>query len=357
MSYRNSDSDGILAVVRGHDAARTIQHNSTKRIRAHARMEQIMAEPISPDLRFSASPRTEVSATSPRFLRGGGWLGNPTVNPTSTKALAKPKLSRSQLALRLIAIPVAAAALIAGSALLPQGPAGPQPAFASWTALPAAVSPDLLGPASAACLAGLQESLATDRGGPQLLTPVDGQPFAAEQRGNWIMLSYAPDETRFENCIAQIVNGEPRFERGTLQGAGMIGVARNRFVMDDPSGFNPGFTIGRGTTSPPAPDGFGSFTYSEDVLPGEGQMSTFFGDVGADVVGAVIHLPNGEEVVATVTGGMVMAWWPTPVEIAADLDEVNSWRSGSDFRPIDHYISAITVTLLDGTTREINLNN
>jgi len=351
--HKTASQKHDFAAIKAHDIRYTHRLDSTVRIRANARMQQITAT-------------------------------NPFANPAPT---VRPH-RRRQLAIRLAAIPVAAVGLLVAALLAPNG-SGVVPAFATWTAVPSQVSDVVLSPADAACVAGLR--------GSTPIMPQDlrahgwpdhqfGDLVLAEQRGEWVLLSYSADASNngFAGCLVRFTDGQAWLASGWLSGVGenraVLGVADLGASDAGSSGGSEhsghgvtivgsqrvsggtSLTISAGgasgdlaevlggqsslvrITDTPADD-IGTFMLYQIIVPDEGALATFMAAVGPEVVGAEIQQVLGDPVTATVTNGQLVAWWPSGADDATGL--VASSSLGAN-------IAGITLTLTDGTVRHLN---
>lgn len=347
--------------IRAHDIRLSQQIDEAARIRATARMQQIMTMPPA-----GVGAAAVSSATIARGLAKPNWWASR--HPTSR-----------QFAVRLVAIPAVAAALVVASVLLPLPlGSGPEPAFATWTAVPSEVPAQLLEAATQTCtarLSGLTDRLgsASAQGSTGSLAPQLGQPTVAEQRGDWILLSHnaTGSSVGFSGCLVRIVGGQAQLASGwvsdTWDGSGadsaVYGASNSTralvtivtpelslsVVESDGTDIGESGTLAlgwrtageRGSAAPQhsgefrvraaQPTGIGTLMISENSVPDEGSLISFFAIAGDQVIGAEIQPVGADSVVATVTDGQIVAWWPGGTR----------------------HISAITLYLLDGTSREI----
>jgi len=342
-SRRQMLDDAVFGVARAHDIRRSHPIFETQRIRATARMEQIMA----------TNPTANPTRAGSRAARGFETRSSRSSLPWSSRNWTgqfrgvgtdgRFRLSAGQLALRLTAIPVAAAAIIAGTTLSQPGtPTGPQPAFASWTRIPTAVSADLIDPASTACLhwlnlRGLSFSspggVVTPPPGRGLTTPLEGLPLVSEQRGDWILLGFASPEAPLAHCLLQVIDGQPTVVTTTMWGDGWMSgglVDGSRMdVLGSMTGVSGGW-------SEAAPTGAAGLEIRH--LADEGTFMGFSAQVDPDVVGLTITLNSGETIEASVAGGIALAWWP----VASDATVFGS--------PVSSY----TFTLADGSVLNLD---
>jgi len=331
-----------LDFIRNFDSAPASVIDRTATIRSEARLEQLHA--ISSPLVEERHRRV----SKPRVLTEASRGFEPV----------RKRLSARQLALRLTAIPVAAAALIAGTTLAqPGNPVGPAQAFASWTPEAIPVSQALLDPANSACLSQINaRGTYTHDGQPFLTHPVSGYPTLSEQRGDWFILGYTGDEIVFAYCLFQVVDGAPILQNGIVRGEpNWMITLWNPIVNDQVDTFGSSFMGGMPLS-----------LIADNSIPDEGTMTVFAARVDPDVTAVDITLGSGNTVNATVADGTVFAWWPADkagnsvesvLNIAMGTDEAGESSPGWDahssewlhgnFAPL---ISGFTVTNSDGET-------
>lgn len=198
-------------------------------------------------------------------------------------------------------VPAAAAAV---AALVAVPLFGADRAYSSWTPTPTSL------PAAATAAAADDCQHRWEEVGSAPDTPVDVRSAGvelAEKRGEYTYLVLATD-THTMDCLSRS-GGDEEHLSGSLF---------------DHSGFD----------APPA-DGLAAASVS--VIDRDGVRLLFFNArVGADVEGAVAHVPGVGDVEATVTGGLVAAWAPelTPEEARQGI--------------------GVTLSLTDGRTVEIS---
>lgn len=191
-----------------------------------------------------------------------------------------------------------AAATVCATVALTIGPGGGQPAFASWTAIPQALSRTSAQTAITSCT----KSLATVGYRKQ-----SSDIALAERRGQW----NAVQVTRPDGYSGTCINGPD---------GGATGVG----------------TVGNAFTPPPA-RGVSVSDVGALTLQGHESMTNLGGLAGNQVSAITIHTPSKGDVTATVQNGAFFAWWP-----------------GDDFTAELHRADA-TLHFRDGTTRTLRL--
>jgi len=303
--------------------------DQTQQIRSEARLEQIFA-----------SARHEA----------------PTVAiPNRRTATAKT------WALRLGAIPVAAAAIIAGSLALPQNTGIVAPAFANWTAIPTPISDipaNSLASYNDACRAYIESELLNDprMAGWILPIPVPAEPTLADTRGDLTWLIYRVSNDTSFHCVigtAPVPATADQIMFVSLPNARTNSGGFTGLSVSGPSFTNMSsmFFFGDSTH---APDSVALTSIVEalpwpsdvaDLHPREvldfwdsGQLirvRLFEGLIGENVTNVVLHTRGGTDITATVGNGMFAAWLPF-----GDTQAAISERA----------IESFTITLNDGTT-------
>lgn len=186
---------------------------------------------------------------------------------------------RRSHAVRLAAMTAAAAAAVTAVSVTPNLLGADSNAYASWT--PVAQQSDASDReiADAACRdAGL------DLISPELVI--------AERRGQWLALLYTSADSTVATCMARLPLGSDDVGDIDLASAGGQGA-----VPVD----------GQFTQGPIFEQiGHGGFFGTGD----RPTISLTLGDVGDQVAGVTLHTAAGEDVVATVSDGRYVAWWP-----------------------------------------------
>jgi len=322
---KNAESQKLemLAAIRNHDIRNANPITETMRIRSQARMEQIVASPISAPA--PAKNRAQLNL-QPAGLRRWG--------------------------LRLAAIPMLTAGIVAASVMLPS-PQNSQSSFPGWTAIPSAVAAPLLGPAEDACLARLNWVHIRDFEFPEswsLPPSVESAPLVAEQRGDWVLLIYQNDQVQNAGCVVRMANGEAEvrsdwmfFGGGSMWSMGDDGHFDAEGNWVDPDGAD-GLDFTMTGISWPRGDeaGVGSWQYRRMYMPGFGPMIMFTATVDDTVAAVDIPVGNGQTISTTVANGSAVAWWP------AELGEVEH----PEGRPFNWRL-LLNVTNVDGSTRQI----
>jgi len=312
------------------DAAPASLIDETMQIRSRARLEQILALPTTNPAAAGAPIAALRRRTSPRVR-----------------------------ALRWAAIPVAAAGALAASVMLPGSPTLPpaQASLASWRAVPSALDDHDAGPVAAACIAAVDEMVA-DESQTLSARPTLGDPIIRETRGDWVTVVYAAGNAGFTSCLIWL---DP------AQGPVAVNAYSQPAVEDDATGLGVfvNWEIGAGSSLSHAP-GPGRFDIAPDairlaiateqILVDGGVYSTVIGRVGSDVEQMVLHTYTGGDVVASVSDGWYSAWWPGAWG-GATTCAWSKWEDGTTNEWGCNIASTVTVTLRDGSTKEVRFDS
>ena len=304
-----------------------------------------------------------------------------------TVALPRRRASKRVHALRLAAIPVAAAAIIGTSLILPQNTGLVAPAFANWTATPITIGdiPEVaLASYEATCREYIQSNILEGRWSGNFVNPpqLPAEATIAETRGSLTRITFQTTEEINDlypafDCLIDNSQVPAAIDQ-------ILFVSLDRVQTRIPTSVSPG-TLGNSSYLAPGPEWTGggsgwafagkvelgdneavitrAFTTSPMPREIEGwdttglwsglqreeaqalrnwfvggdrvQIRLIDGQVGQNVTGVVLHTRGGLEITATVFDGMFTAWFPRN-------DDGTGVRDGN----IDH----ITVTLNDGTT-------
>jgi hypothetical protein len=314
----------LFATVKQNDIRQAVPVTESMRIRSVARMEQILATDPNP-------PRPVIAGSTRNLLQ--------PVIAGSTRNFLQPVIAGStrnlnarRWALRLTAIPVAAALIIAAVSLIPGPDLIPQ-AFATWTAVPSPASEEFIARANAECRLRMNRTT-SGWGIPPTRAQLQQPPEFAEQRGNWVTLVYDTQEANPTVCLTELSEGRFR-NRGmwTLEPGNFnnLGDARwvesGAFAVDGESAVQYARDrIGGGVTAT---------VYAESEVPNEGSFALLILKVEPELSGVEVRLTNGEAVTATLFNSVALAWWPLPGERAeatdllpSDLDWLDSNDSG-----------------------------
>ena len=389
MNTQNPNDE--LNFLRSFSADAPSSLNETTTIRAEARLEQILASPPESSVESDRNHRFGFGANR-RF--SFGTARNP-------KARAH---SRSN-PLRWVAIPVAAAAVIAAGVIWPHNPINPAPALtahaalATWQPAPAELSADLLNLADAQCRDGLTQA-ATDliAGLEELETnittwaaswaerqpndPTVGDLIIAEQRGDWGFLAYAaevPVANQSGQPDQQVTNTASCLVWFPANAPGRALVMSSSFETGGAGSLMSWDASGDGTIVRPSP--MMHWSYSPAMHDAGGnelerlrQSGASFDD-GTAFQAVIGNLGSATDVAIqagnltvtpTVSGDWFAAWWPVERDMSllaarfqcqdewdelGSLDTVaanqNWWCGfwGSEFTP---QIDAITLTAASG---------
>ena len=255
----------------------------------------------APHVELDQAARARAADTLRRIL-----AASTTKEQGTSRNQGPPRRSRAG---RWAAVTAAAAAAVTAVSMTPNLLGAESNAYASWT--PEAQQSDAgdRAVADAACRdAGLELD------SPELAI--------AERRGQWIALLYVGADSMVATCMARLPIGSDDVgdvDRAWAGGQGAV-------------------PLGSQFTQGPIFEHRGGGWFGAGDLP---MVSLTLGDVGDQVAGVVIHTAAGEDVVATVSGGRYVAWWPGHA-FPTDFDEP-SGEGGPE--PTFTY----TITLKDGT--------
>lgn len=223
--------------------------------------------------------------------------------------------ARSRWSSRRVLVPVGLAA--AAAVAVPVFSTGNGSAFASWTPTPEAIVGADATEAAAACRSVMG-------------MPDAGQDVVlAERRGGWTYVLLTGSGAEGACVMDDRLVGEDN-----PPGPGKVGYM-GHFSSDAPQAPTVGASDIDWTGGAGAMPVDGPWPFKKD----ESWLTWVEGYVGNDVTGVVVHTPIGTDVQASVADGRFAAWWPSPMP--------------SSKNPEVDGASAFTVTLSDGTTREI----
>jgi len=323
-----------LPALAPFDSATAATTNPTTMIRAEARLEQILA-------------------SDPNGAQ-----------PTSAWATAPRRSARQVWGLRLAAIPVAAALIVAASVAWPGGedtqPANlpvAQAALASWSALPSELPAAIQPAAEAACRADLNAGLQSMQWGSTLPDPPlpASAPVVSEARGNWGAVAFYDEGVQSGVCLLWLEHPEqPRivFTVQTSFWNGQSGSGGPRLRQPVPIGVGPGLlprvdnsmTFGSFTTSPI--DVFEVDVITEATVVTEGPFTMVVGRATPEVTELAATFDNGRSI-ATISNGWFLAWLPGTI---TGIDTARGTSSETPWMNLDSLL--ITATLADGTLIE-----
>ena len=343
-----------LETLRPYDGAPATMITEAGKIRAQARLEQIMATPpnVAPE-RF----RRRTSAWKPMNLLR--WAAIPAVAAVAfaigtaiPRPAAPPAISDAQ-----------------PPAVEPANPEPwlpPQPevfaTLAGWSPQPRAVPTSLLAIADLQCRGEMlwraqppqwQLDLGT-ASAPTDINQLSAPPVISEQRGEWALLGYIMENGQVASCLvwlagpngpdAQVLDqfamfgkpvvGSPANVRGGANwGAPQIG-ATFGFEIPLPADIS--------LTSQARGD-YGHISamrlrYSDE------DISTMALAVAPDVTGVVLHTVQSGDVTASVAEGFALAWWPSTFD-----DEANALTVDG----LTGLITGYTITRANGATETI----
>lgn len=255
-------------------------------------------------------PAHATALTEAERERADATLARILATPAREPA-AEPR-GRPRRRRRRLLVPVALAGVlgVAGPSLLGGS------AFGSWTSTPETLTGSARAEAAATCRASFG---VTDRA---------QQVVIADRRGEWtyVLLTGARAEL---SCLMDEDLVGRRGATGDVGFMGSYGQGAGRTPDVSRSGIK-----GYGGVGAMPVDGWWPFTDDEEWI---NQVEGF---VGVDVTGVTVHTRAGTDVEASVAGGRFAAWWPAP--------------KPSSEHPDSDGVSTYTVTLVDGTTREVS---
>jgi hypothetical protein len=191
---------------------------------------------------------------------------------------------------------------------------GAAPAYAGWSAAPTASTPPSPSPqASQRCLG----ALASDQPAGSELGSGTWQPLLTDVRGPFTVALYQ-DNGAYMSCFTS--SSFTQMTEVSSDGGTSNGVLRV-------SGSSPGSgspvqgmsTVSVGST---ASGDLQNVVQSHLSTTADGPYTLVDGRVGSGVTGVTLVLDNGQDVVATVADGWLLAWWPS--DAAATSTQVTS---------------------------------
>jgi hypothetical protein len=167
---------------------------------------------------------------------------------------------------------------------------GATPAFAGWTAKPSSVEPTDAASATTTCA----QQLASMPDGPGSAT---WTPTAADVRGPYVLEALVSG-----SMSATCLTGPSVTSVSFGSGGGSLSSSGT------PSGVDPGGTSS--TTNYAAGDAVTQLTLSSLDTQNGAPFDTLEGTVSPDVTAVSLALSDGQSIQGTVSGGLVLAWWP-----------------------------------------------
>ena len=230
------------------------------------------AEPVGPAMRHRAQ------ADLQRILSSDPDAPPPLTPPTAGDPAVVPR-SVSRTARRTAIVAGLVAAATAALVVLPP-PSGGDPAFASWTRVPAGMSEQERASTAADCRAAQR-----DTGGGMYSADLDKADVAvAERRGQWTTVVLSGEDGFSALCITD--GSDSLFNKG------MIG------------------SVGRPSDSAaPGPRELTAMVLGTGTMSA-GAISIAAGSAGSDVTGVVYKSSAHQEVQATVSHGRFALWMP-----------------------------------------------
>jgi len=307
--------------------------------------------------RLNPQPRTPLGSTAE--IRAAARLQQITATPRQIVGArqATPKVR----ALRWAAIPVAAAAALGISVVLPGSPTlTPAQALTTWQAVPGDGSNVDLAAADAACLAAVDEMIADPWLTLENRPDLGAEPILLETRGEWATIAYTGANNEFTSCLLWTPDGQPpvvavahvspRDAMSTIWGS---------YVNDDfdfDAVLNQSSDVGWAEV--PAADAAQFIEGTQGVnLTDDDGFSSVVGRVGSDVVGLVLHTYTAGDVEASISDGWYTAWWPGPFGGPSyclgqvDPDTGTSKNFGCNIA------DTMTITLRDGSSRTVRFDS
>lgn len=313
-----------LSAYRPFDAAPTSIIDESTRIRAQAAKEQIMA----------------TDPGSPHAVRVRSMA------PNQTRAL------------RLAAIPIAAAAVIGIGIAIPGG-RGIAPAQANintWTATSTPLTGDGLARADEACRTIFGDHAAIDGLLPDAENSGSGAiPVISDQRDDWGLVGYPLTDGGIATCLVWLGGESPE-------------------VLNWTTPYSTGFTLLVGgaeqwggffdteEVTEPAATGIDlrasqQVRFGADALvtpPASGSLTIVGGKAGSDIAELTLQTLTSGPVEATITDGYWLAWWPDEMGGAERFGVANDATVFTV--PGGEIAAGYSATLADGTTMNASLD-
>jgi hypothetical protein len=319
--------DEILTLARNYDLQNSSPLTDSALIRSTAQMERIMAtDPRQPD---------------PQAL-----TRNPGRQPV-IEGLTRNLSGR--WALRLAAIPVAAALIIAAVTMLPVPGVTPQ-AFATWTAVPTAVPADLIDFSTSVCRVRMWD---TGQGQlpsrDELATPAD----FVEMRGDFVTAVFNSVAENPTVCVTQVIDGRPQVRGMWTLGDSRFNSGFGSMSLWSSSWNESGALEGEPELPITEQNVVSAMRYAESWIEGEGAIAILLLRVDPSVAMVSVNLAdqslNGREarsrnnianarndsdpdhfllyspdgkVRATLVNSLAFAWWPLQNDLHWDLEEM-----------------------------------
>jgi hypothetical protein len=218
-----------------------------------------------------------------------------------------PRRHRRAAPVALGATAVGAAA--AGTALV-VALGGAAPAYAGWSAAPTATSSSPSSRADQNCLGALSSAQPSGRE----LGSGSWQPLLTDVRGPFTVALYQ-DNGAYMGCFTS--SSFTQVTQVSADGGTSNGVLKvSGFVPGSPVQGLSTVTVG-GTTS-----GDLQNVIQSHLSTADGPYTLVDGRVASGVTGVTLVLDNGNDVVATVADGWLLAWWPS--DATADLSQVTN---------------------------------
>jgi hypothetical protein len=187
---------------------------------------------------------------------------------------------------------------------------GAAPAYAGWSAAPTAVSSSPSSQANRSCLG----ALSSGQPGSDELGSGSWQPVLADVRGPFTVALYQ-DDSAYMGCFTS--SSFTQVTQVSSDGAASNGVLKiSGSGSGSPVQGLSTVTVG-GTSS-----GDLQNVVQSHLTTADGPYTLVDGRVASGVTGVTLVLDNGQNVVATVTDGWLLAWWPS--DAAANSSQVTN---------------------------------
>ncbi|MCE0486052.1 hypothetical protein [Ornithinimicrobium sediminis] len=178
-------------------------------------------------------------------------------------------------------------------------------AYASWRSAPTGVPHDDQEAAHRECVDFLDSAGAPQEdelGLPTTNEIAAAELVLAERRGRWTFTVVAVGDRAVGECLLHDAQGVSRLLGSYDNGTGSLA------VVDDLPAL--------------ARDRVDSYGWSTGSGPA-GSHSSITGRAGADVTAVTVHVPDGHDVTATLSGDYWAAWWPTEIDPEVGMDPLS----------------------------------
>ena len=196
---------------------------------------------------------------------------------------------------------------------------GAAPAYAGWSAAPTAASSSPSSQADQSCLG----ALSSDQPAGDELGSGPWQPLLTDVRGPFTVALYQNDSAYMGCFTSSSFTQVTQVSSGGDASNGVLKVSGSGSGSGSPSQSLSTVTVA-GTTS-----GDLQNVVQSHLSTADGPYTLVNGRVASGVTGVTLVLDNGQDVVATVADGWLLAWWPS--DITANSSQVTN-GSGTDVR-------------------------